>query len=136
MKNLNEQLAKIKGMMKMIQENDYTPTGDASYWEAHSVAMHILADFTSSGAPYYFEDYSVDLNEGSFSITDEDGNELYYEFDVYIDSHGSFSPGTYEDPPESEPTEFHFDNMKLTVKDWTGAEEKVLYSGKDFTNFL
>lgn len=140
MRNLNEHINRIRGMMKMIQESDFNiadqlpnKNPDQSKWELHSIIMYVMASF-SDDPLFYDED--IDLSQGSFSITDNAGEYLlYYEFDVKINSHGSYDPGDYETPPYYEGAEWEYKNMKLTIYDYTSGLEKIVYSGPDISDF-
>lgn len=130
MDNINLQLAKIKGMMKMIQEAEFTPTMTPEQWELNSIVMSVIAEWAEDGK-YLFDDYDLDLNNGNFFITGGDYT-LEYSFDIEITSHGWFRAGTYEDPPEGEGTQYEFVSWHLKIIE---NDDKVLYDGEDFTKF-
>lgn len=141
MGNLNESIDRIKGMMKMIQESDFNIMGqlpnnnpDANTWELRYIINHVMAAFSENK---YFDDSDVDLNDGFFSITDNEGRyELRYDFEVRVTSYGSYDPGDRDTPPYYEGPEWEIENLKLTIIDHTDdGESKQLYSGPDISEF-
>jgi hypothetical protein len=140
MKNLNESIDRIKGMMKMIQESDFSVMDqlpnkepDQNQWDLKSIIMYVMASFDG---PPDFDAYDINSEDGFFTIIDTEYKyELRYEFDLKIISAGYYRPGTYDDPPESEGPEYDFINMKLTITDIEDGNENVIYSGEDFSDF-
>lgn len=142
MKTLNESIERIKGMMKMIQEEDFStptqqptePSGENND-EIKSIVMGVLQDFAND--PYFY-DSSVDTSDGFFVIMNDAGNyTLEYNFDVNITSYGSYDPGDYYTPPYHEGPEYDFENMTLTVNEISDSgEERVIYKGKDISDFM
>jgi hypothetical protein len=140
MKNLNESIDRIKGMMKMIQESDFSimdqlpnKEPDQNQWDLKSIVMYVMASFDG---PPVFDDHGIDSSGGYFTIIDREYKyELRYEFDLKIISAGYYRPGTYEDPPEGESAEYDFNDMKLTITDIEDGNDNVIYSGEDFSNF-
>lgn len=142
MKTLNESIERIKGMMKMIQEEDFSapaqqpaePSGE-NYDEIKSKVMGVLQDFAKD--PYFY-DSSVNTSDGYFFIMNDEGSyNLEYNFDVNITSYGSYDPGDYDTPPYYEGPEYEFENMTLTVYEVTDSgEERTIYKGKDISDFM
>lgn len=141
MKNLNESIERIKGMMKMIQEEDFsTPeqqpeeTSDNNE-KIKAIVMGVLQDFAKSP---YFDDSHVDSSDGFFIIGDQEGKyTLEYNFDVDVISHGSYDPGDYYTPGYSEGPEWDFENITLTVNEISDSgEERVIYKGEDISDFM
>lgn len=141
MKNLNESIERIKGMMKMIQEEDFsTPeqqpeeTSDNNE-EIKTIVMGVLQDFARE--PYFY-DSSVYISDGFFIIMNDAGNyTLEYNFDINITSYGSYDPGDYYTPPYHDGPEYDFEKMTLTVKQISDSgEETVIYKGKDISDFM
>lgn len=134
MKNLQEQIIKIKGLMKMIQEEEYTPSITPEQWELDSIMMHVMADWVEGGME--LGDSDVNLSEGWFTFNDsEERYFITYSFDVEVTAHSWFKSGTYDDPPEGENTEYHFEQMKLKIEESVDGKYVVIYDGPDFTNF-
>lgn len=141
MDNLNQSINRIKDVIKMIQEADFSvmdqlpnKNPDQGRWGLESIIMHVIAHFSRFRS---FDDSDVDLDSGVFYITDQDGKyELKYEFDVNIISHGSYDPGDYETPPSYEGPEWNSENLKLTISEISDdGSYKVLYSGPDISGF-
>lgn len=139
MKNLNESINRIKGMMRMIQESDFSSpesqsSGDNNE-EIKSIIMGVLQDFAKSP---YFDDSSVSSGDGFFIIGDQEGKyTLEYNFDINITSYGSYEPGDYYTPGYQEGPEWEFEKMRLTVKEISDSgEETVIYDGKDISDFM
>jgi len=141
MANLNEDINRIKGLMKMIQEDNFSvmdqlpnQNPDQDRWELNSIIMSVISDF----AKYLsFDDSDINLDEGYFYFGDDEGRYgLKYEFDVNVTSHGSYDPGDYETPPYYEGPEWDIENMKLTVSEFNNdGSSKQLYSGPDISEF-
>lgn len=143
--NLNEEIARIKGMMRKINEQAFddfdtqiTPeeipyNGDEEFERANQLASSIIADVVNRPVEKYrfFDDYSFDGSQAYIALATEDGALNYY-FDVDFSRHSSSSPATYHDPAEYTDAEYDFGNPTLEVND--GAN--VIYKGKDFTDIL
>ncbi len=142
---LNEQIARIKGMMKMINEQEFddfdtqiTPeeipyNGDEEFENAQRLASSIIAEVVTRPVEDYtfFDDHSFKNGELYFALTTEAGALNYY-FDVDFSSHVSSSPATYHNPSEYSDADYRFTNPILEIND--GAN--VIYKGKDFTDIL
>jgi hypothetical protein len=127
--NLNEELNRIKSMMKSITEDEFKlPELDDNQ---KKIVRAIMSSFQSK-PKFYDSDY--DLNGGWFMISlGENTNYLLeFHFDVSIESRSQYYPGSYDEPPSGEPAEFRFDisSMKLMVND------EIVYNGDDVTDFL
>ena len=127
--NLQENINRIKSMMKSINEDEYTPPQLSG--RNMKIVNAIISSFKSKPK---IDDSDYDIDGGWFVIS-LGGNFTYfleYTFTVDITSHSSYTPGTYEDPPEGEATEFELGitDMKLYVDD------ELVYEGPDVTDFL
>lgn len=140
MQNLNNNIDRIKGMMKMISESDFSivdqlpnQNPDQKLWELKSIVMYVLADFSESP---YFEESDINLGEGYFVILDNDLKyELRYDFDVNVTRSASYDPGDYETAPYYEGTEWEIENLKLTITELNDGDIKEIYSGPDISEF-
>lgn len=141
MQNLNESIVRIKGMMKMIQESDFSVADqlpnknpDQKIWDLRPIIMYVMSDFAKYRS---FDDSDINLNDGYFYFGDSEGKYyLDYKFDVEVTSRGSYDPGDYETPPYYEGPEWHIENLKLTIIEINeDGSEKVLYSGPDISEF-
>ncbi len=138
MKTLNESIERIKGMMKMIQEEDFSAPAQQPAEpsdEIKSIVMGVLQDFARD--PYFY-DSSVNTSDGFFVIMNDAGNyTLEYNFDVNITSYGSYDPGDYYTPPYQDGPEYDSEKMTLTVNEISDSgEERVIYKGKDISDFM
>lgn len=138
-KNLNEEIARIKDMMGKVMNESVVPEGPSE--DAKQLTLKILAELSNGG------DMEAALENAYHSggaielpITDEDGNILQYDIDVYVTSGSSFSPGrNYMSngdpgyPDEYDPAEYEFSQAYLQV---ITADGQILYKGKDFTDIL
>ena len=140
MGNLNDSINRIKGMMKMIHESDFSvmdqlpnQNPDQNKWDMEAIIMYVMANFSEHP---HFEDSDIDLSEGYFIIVDSESRyELTYNFDVEVTSRGSYDPGDRDTPPYYEGPEWEITNLKLTIMDIGDGEYKELYSGPDISNF-
>ncbi len=142
---LNEQIARIKGMMKMINEQEFddfdtqitpeemTYNGDEEFENAQRLASSIIAEVVTRPVEDYkfFDDYSFKNGEVYVALTTEAGALNYY-FDVEFGKHVSSSPSTYYTPAEYTDADYQFSTPTLEIND--GAN--VIYKGKDFTDIL
>ena len=109
---------------------------EGDFYQAKSIAMHVLAEFVNR-EDQELDVMDIDLGGGSFVIYSEDeAYSLTYSFDIDISEHSYFRSGTYDDPPESEPCMYNFENMKIEVEHATGNGIKTIYTGPDFTEFM
>jgi hypothetical protein len=136
MKNLQEEILKIKQKMKMIMENDFSANSVSSeQWELNSIVMHVLADWAEN-MDFSLIDYDVNLDSGFFALGGKDDRYmLTYTFDVNITAHAWFSRGSYDEAPDGEGTQYEFKNMNLEIVETTEQGEKVIYNGPDFSDF-
>ena len=143
MKNLNENIQRIKQMMNTINESSFDkPVEPEISMEVRQGITNIIKLFIQN--PEFVDD-RVRTYDGFFVISNEKGDEsLMYKFDIDYTQRSSFTPGVpylpngdpgY--PPEGEPAEYDFDITKLIY--FRNDEEDgdiSLYEGKDITNFL
>ncbi len=143
MKNLNENIQRIKQMMNTINESSFDkPVEPEISMEIRQGVTNLLNDFIQN--PEFVDDY-VKTYDGYFIITNEEGDEsLMYEFDIDYTQRSSFTPGVMYlpngdpgYPDEGENAEYDFDITKLIYykTDEEGGDVSV-YEGKDFTGFL
>jgi|688.fasta_scaffold21666_5 hypothetical protein len=143
MKNLNENIQRIKQMMNTINEGSFdNPIEPEISLEVRQGITKVLNKFIQNPELY---DYSVSAFDGEFMIEDEEGDEtLTYEFDINYTSRSSYSSGVMYlpggdpgYPPSWDFAEYKFDITRLTYSKFIeGSGNTVLYKDKDITNFL
>ena len=74
MGNLNDSINRIKGMMKMIHESDFSvmdqlpnQNPDQNKWDMEAIIMYVMANFSEHP---HFEDSDIGLSAGYFIIVD------------------------------------------------------------------
>lgn len=141
MKNLNENIQRIKQMMNTINEGSFDkPIESEISLEVRQGITKVLNKFIQNPE---FYDYSLSAYDGYFMIKDED-KTLTYDFDINYTSRSSSSPGVMYLPggdpgyPSSwNSAEYDFDITRLTYSKYIeGSDDNILYEGKDITNFL
>ena len=109
MKNLNENIQRIKQMMNTINESSFDkPMIPEITPEVRQGITDVLNGFIQNPE---FDDYDLNVNGGNFYIGDGEGVfYLEYDFSIYYSSRSSFTPGRmYMDngdpgyPDEGEP---------------------------------
>jgi hypothetical protein len=143
MKNLNENIQRIKQMMNTINESSFdNPIEPEISLEVRQGITKVLNKFIQNPELY---DYSVSPYDGKFMIEDEEGDEtLTYEFDINYSNRSTFTPGVTHlpsgepgYPDEGTDAEYNFDITRLTYSKFIeGSGNTVLYKDKDITNFL
>ena len=115
--------------MKSINEDEYTPPRLSG--NDIKIVNAIISSFKNK-PKIADSDYDIDGGWFVISLGDNWNYFLEYTFTIDVTSHSSYTPGTYEDPPEGEPTEFELGitNMKLYVND------ELVYEGPDVTDFM
>ena len=120
--NLSEEISRIKGMMKMINEQSFNDNGPSeTAKQVASSVIEILYDESYSGSRLFIQ------------LATGDGS-LHYHFDVDFSRKSSSSPSSYYSPAEYTDAEYEFTDAKLEVHDYDG--NTVLYKGRDFTDVL
>ena len=142
MKNLNENIQRIKQMMNTINESSFDkPMVPEITPEVRQGITDVLNGFIQNPE---FDDYDLNVNGGNFYIGDEEGVfYLEYEFSIYYSSRSSFTPGRmYMDngdpgyPDEGEPAEYEIEITNLKYVKFNDGTDEILYNGKDITNFM
>lgn len=148
--SLNEEISRIKGMMKKINEQHFddfdtqitpeelTYNGDQEFERAQQVAGEILSEVANREVTKYsfFDDYSFSSGELMIAFITELGS-IYYHFDVNFGRNSSFTPGRSHMsngdpgyPDEYTDAEYTFDSPHIVIYD----EGDEIYKGKDFTD--
>lgn len=143
MKNLNENIQRIKQMMGTINESSFDkPMVPEITLEVRHGISKILNHFIQNPE---FDDDNLEFSGGNFTIGAGEDLFLEYEFSINYTTRSSFTPGRmymsngdpgYPDEFENAEYEFEITNLKY-VKFISGeGKEEILYNGKDITNFL
>lgn len=122
---------KVKSMMGSGSLNESVEgPNDHVKQVAKSVLTYFIFEDNQSD---WIVDTDISLHYGSFSIGDPDnlGGVLEYHIETEYTSRSKFYPGSYDEPPSSDPAEYEIAVTGLVVYD-NGA---TIYDGPDFTNF-
>jgi len=143
---LSEQLKRIKGMMKSINENDFESPEQQG--PSEDIKNQIIAfEQAILQNNERWEESDIDLEEGFIEFVNDEEQYLKFSFDIDIESWPWFEAGSnwrsngdpgY--PDEGEGLMWGFGGVEL--KFYTGQMvdgqfiENVIYEGPDFTNFF
>lgn len=143
---LSEELRRIKGMMKSINENEFEEP--IAQGPSEEIKNEILAfeNFILENN-LHWDDGEADLTEGFIDFGSEDEKYLRFEFDVEVESWPWFEAGSnwssngdpgYPDEGEGLMWGFGGINIKLTSETLVDGkwQVNVIYEGPDFTNFF
>jgi hypothetical protein len=143
-KQLNEELSRINGMMKMISEESFEDTSKPSETIINDVKQ-TLRYFLNQDNPQA-DETEVDADGGWFTIDGGDNKYIKYYFDINVKSHQHTTPGYgYMDnadpgyPDETEPMDFDITISQIEVGETVHNDEQwidnVEFKGSDFTDF-
>lgn len=128
---------KVQSLMGFgsITENVNEGPSDRAKQVAKNILSHFILDDVNEQHNWIVDNDTTSRHSGSFSLGDpyNTGDESYieYYFDVEWHSRSKFYPGSYDEPPSSDPAEFDF---KITAI-YVYGDGRELYNGPDFTNF-
>lgn len=143
-KQLNEELSRINGMMKMISEEIFEDTMKPPHNVVND-AKTVLKHFLNQENPQA-DETDVDSDGGWFAIDGGNNKYIKYYFDVNVRSHGHTRSGyEYMDngdpgyPDEHEPMDFDIVVTQIELGKTEHKDDQwvdnVEYKGPDFTNF-
>ena len=151
MKNLGNDIERIKQMMKTINEGSFDkPVESEIPLNVRQESIKVINYFIQNPE---IVDYNVSSSNGLFSIAGEPVGDtqyiLNYNFDITYTQHSSFTPGKYgtsnDDsyPDESENAEYDLEIESIELvksvtdpNDRTKNNSEVIYEGKDFTGIM
>ena len=151
MKNLGNDIERIKQMMKTINEGSFDkPVESEIPLNVRQESIKVINYFIQNPE---IVDYNVSSSNGLFSIAGEPVGDtqyiLNYNFDITYTQHSSFTPGKYgtsnDDsyPDESENAEYDLEIESIELvksvtdpNDRTKNNSEVIYEGNDFTGIM
>jgi hypothetical protein len=146
-KTLNEEMSRIKDMMKKIINEDFETQPEESLVdeELKQRALSVLIKFGNGEVDYDILD--INLYECSFVINHGDSFDLTYTFQVNINQLPQYDSGVdrYSNgdpgyPSYYESMDWDVSDVSLKIEefpDYSGEMKwNTLYEGEDFTNFL
>lgn len=143
---LSEELRRIKGMMKSINENEFEePIAQGPSEEIKNKILEIEKAILENNERW--EDGEIDLDEGFIEFVTDDEHYLKFSFDVEIESWPWFEAGSnwssngdpgYPDEGEGLMWGFGGVSVKLSTGQVVDGQwvDNVIYEGPDFSNFF